>query len=207
MGTIGLTEKKRNGESAFEQFDIAKYTNKMFGKIFFIFFRHIRRRQNDRLLAKSCDPAEKLSADSHFRNGESAFEQFDIAKYTNKMFGMFGGEECMLTIQFTNRLVGVVLDRFGKEADIRKRDEEHFSVRVKVAVSGQFMVFKSLISLYLVVLLTSIGYLSKCVNAFRLQIAFKSANLRFIMELLKEPCGNEENMGERLDYAGGDSVN
>lgn len=36
------------------------------------------------------------------------------------------------------------------------------------------MVFKSLISLYLVVLLTSIGYLSKCVNAFRLQIAFKS---------------------------------
>jgi len=72
------------------------------------------------------------------RNGEAAFERFDIAKYTNKMFGMFGGEECVLTIQFTNRLIGVVLDRFGKEADIRKRDEGHFSVRVKVAVSGQF---------------------------------------------------------------------
>lgn len=72
------------------------------------------------------------------RNGEAAFEQFDIAKYTNKMFGMFGGEECILTIQFTNRLIGVVLDRFGKDVDIRKRDIEHFSVRVKVAVSGQF---------------------------------------------------------------------
>lgn len=72
------------------------------------------------------------------RNGEAAFEQFDIAKYTNKMFGMFGGEECILTIQFTNRLIGVVLDRFGKDVDIRKRDDGHFSVRVKVAVSGQF---------------------------------------------------------------------
>ena len=72
------------------------------------------------------------------RNGEAAFERFDIAKYTNKMFGMFGGEECILTMQFTNRLIGVVLDRFGKDVDIRKRDTEHFSVRVKVAVSGQF---------------------------------------------------------------------
>ena len=72
------------------------------------------------------------------RNGEAAFEQFDIAKYTNKMFGMFGGKECILTIQFTNRLIGVVLDRFGKDVDIRKRDEDHFSVRVRVAVSGQF---------------------------------------------------------------------
>lgn len=72
------------------------------------------------------------------RNGETAFEQFDIARYTNKMFGMFGGKEHILTLQFTNRLIGVVLDRFGKEADIRKRDEEHFSVRINVAVSGQF---------------------------------------------------------------------
>jgi len=84
------------------------------------------------------DKMGTIELTSKKRDGETAFEQFDIAKYTNKMFGMFGGEECMLTIQFTNRLIGVVLDRFGKEVDIRKRDENHFSVRVKVAVSGQF---------------------------------------------------------------------
>ena len=41
-------------------------------------------------------------------------------------------------MQFANRLVGVIIDRFGKEIDIRKRNEDYFSVRVKVAISGQF---------------------------------------------------------------------
>lgn len=72
------------------------------------------------------------------REGTESFERFDMAEYTNKMFGMFGGEEQIVTLQFPNYLIGVVMDRFGKEADVRKRDEEHFSVRLKVAVSGQF---------------------------------------------------------------------
>ncbi len=72
------------------------------------------------------------------REGTESFARFDIAEYTNKMFGMFGGEEQIVTLQFPNYLIGVVMDRFGKEADVRKRDEEHFSVRLKVAVSGQF---------------------------------------------------------------------
>lgn len=72
------------------------------------------------------------------RKGTESFSQFDLAKYTTKMFGMFGGEERMVTMKFSNRLIGVVMDRFGTEADIRKRDEEHFSVRIKVAVSEQF---------------------------------------------------------------------
>lgn len=72
------------------------------------------------------------------RLGIQAFKEFDIAKYTNKMFGMFGGEECMVTIRFPNRLIGVVMDRFGKEVTIRKGKEDCFSIRVKVAVSGQF---------------------------------------------------------------------
>ena len=72
------------------------------------------------------------------RLGTESFARFDIAEYANKMFGMFGGEERIVTLKFTNRLIGVVMDRFGKEADIRKRDEEHFSVRIKVAISGQF---------------------------------------------------------------------
>lgn len=72
------------------------------------------------------------------RLGTESFAQFDIAKYTTKMFGMFGGEERILTLQFSNRLIGVVMDRFGTEADVRKRDDTHFSIRIKVAVSGQF---------------------------------------------------------------------
>ncbi|MCM1386369.1 MAG: WYL domain-containing protein [Bacillus sp. (in: Bacteria)] len=72
------------------------------------------------------------------REGASLFERFDIADYANKTFGMFGGVEQSVTIQFRNQLIGVVMDRFGRDVSIRQRDEEHFSVRVTVAVSGQF---------------------------------------------------------------------
>ena len=72
------------------------------------------------------------------REGDTLFERFDIAAYANKTFGMFGGAEEVVTLQFSNALIGVVIDRFGKEVSIRKRDEGSFSVRVQVAVSGQF---------------------------------------------------------------------
>ena len=72
------------------------------------------------------------------REGAALFERFDIADYANKTFGMYGGQEETVTLLFENHLIGVVMDRFGKEAAVRIRDEAHFSVRVRVAVSGQF---------------------------------------------------------------------
>ena len=72
------------------------------------------------------------------RQGAGLFERFDIAAYANKTFGMFGGQEEIVTLEFENHFIGVVLDRFGKEVPIRKRDAQHFSVRVQVALSGQF---------------------------------------------------------------------
>lgn len=72
------------------------------------------------------------------REGAALFERFDIAAYANKTFGMFGGREEVVTLAFENRFIGVVMDRFGKDAPIRKRDDEHFSVRIQVALSGQF---------------------------------------------------------------------
>lgn len=72
------------------------------------------------------------------REGSALFEKFDIADYANKTFSMYGGKEETVTLLMENHLIGVVMDRFGKEASIRERDGEHFSVRVTVAVSGQF---------------------------------------------------------------------
>lgn len=72
------------------------------------------------------------------REGMELLKQFQIAEYANKTFGMYAGSEETVTMQFANRLIGVMIDRFGKEIDIRKRDEDYFSVRVKVAISGQF---------------------------------------------------------------------
>ena len=72
------------------------------------------------------------------RAGVAQFENMDLAAYTNRTFGMYGGQEEIVTMQFPKQLVGVVLDRFGKDAEIRSMGEDVFRVRARVAVSGQF---------------------------------------------------------------------
>lgn len=78
----------------------------------------------------------KLTQES--RTGMEQFEKVDLAEYTKQTFGMFGGEQETVTLEMTNRLIGVVMDRFGKEAEIRTKEADTFMVRIKVVVSGQF---------------------------------------------------------------------
>jgi len=69
------------------------------------------------------DKMGKVEVCREAREGVDQFAKVDLAAYTNQIFGMYGGEEQMVTLQFPNRLVGVVLDRFGREADIRQMPE------------------------------------------------------------------------------------
>lgn len=62
-------------------------------------------------------------------------KEFNPAEYAKKVFHMFGGEEEKIRLQFDNSLIGVVLDRFGIDVDIRKADEESFTVTVDALVS------------------------------------------------------------------------
>ena len=62
----------------------------------------------------------------------------DVAEYSKKVFGMYGGEPEGITIGFPEKLIGVFIDRFGKEIDIHKREEGYLSIRVSVVLSGQF---------------------------------------------------------------------
>ncbi len=73
------------------------------------------------------------------REGEECFLRFDMAVYTRKMFGMFGGEEETVKLECENSFAGVMIDRFGKDVILMKKDEGHFAVHVKVAVSRQFL--------------------------------------------------------------------
>jgi predicted DNA-binding transcriptional regulator YafY len=61
--------------------------------------------------------------------------EFDVAEYSRKLFGMYGGEEELIRLQFDNSLIGVVLDRFGMDADIQKADEHSFVVTFHAFVS------------------------------------------------------------------------
>lgn len=70
-------------------------------------------------------------------------EHFDIAEYTKKVFNMFGGEEVQVQLQFDNSLVNAVVDRFGKDVNIGKKDENSFCIWIKVAVSNTFFAWIS----------------------------------------------------------------
>ncbi|MBE7015281.1 MAG: WYL domain-containing protein [Ruminococcaceae bacterium] len=66
-------------------------------------------------------------------------KSFDLSEYAKTTFQMFGGEETSVEIQFDNKLVGVVYDRFGTDIPIIRKDDEHFVCRVNVAASTQFL--------------------------------------------------------------------
>ena len=72
------------------------------------------------------------------REGAEAFEKLDMSNYTKYTFSMFGGEVEHVTMIFQNRMMGVVIDRFGKDVVVLKEDDRHFRITVPVAVSNQF---------------------------------------------------------------------
>ncbi len=73
------------------------------------------------------------------REGKETFRQFDAAKYTKQVFGMFGGEVLRVSLEGRNDMVGVLIDRFGNDITIFPKDDNHFSASVDVAVSDHFL--------------------------------------------------------------------
>ncbi len=85
------------------------------------------------------DKMKKIGMVEELREGRHLFERFDMAAYTKKNFGMFAGEEQTVKLQFHKDLVGVVLDRFGKDIIIVPAGGDYFNVTLNVAVSEQFL--------------------------------------------------------------------
>lgn len=72
------------------------------------------------------------------REGKEAFDQIDMSAYTKYTFSMFGGGIEKVTMVFSNRMIGAVMDRFGRDVLVMKEDEGHFRITVPVAVSNQY---------------------------------------------------------------------
>lgn len=72
------------------------------------------------------------------RVGREKFQNFDLADFAKKTFGMYGGHDAEVTLRCRNELVGVILDRFGKDTMLIPEGDTHFRVHVLVAVSCQF---------------------------------------------------------------------
>ena len=72
------------------------------------------------------------------RDGQDSYTAMDMAVYARKTFGMFTGEETTVKLRFEKDMVGVVLDRLGRDVMLIPDGPEHFTVRTDVVVSPQF---------------------------------------------------------------------
>ena len=60
------------------------------------------------------------------------------AKYSNRLFGMFSGDDIPVKLKVDNSLIGVMIDRFGAGIPVMGQDDKTFETRINVTVSGQF---------------------------------------------------------------------
>ncbi|MFD1397105.1 helix-turn-helix transcriptional regulator [Kroppenstedtia eburnea] len=68
---------------------------------------------------------------------EKSFKMPDVnaAEYINKVFHMFSGEEMQVKIRFNNKLINVIIDRFGKDVSLTLPDKETFIIHATATVS------------------------------------------------------------------------
>lgn len=85
------------------------------------------------------DKMVNISVLQEKRDGKALFDSFDMAVYSKVNFGMYHGEIRKIHISFPNYMVGVFIDRFGKDIAIHPAEEENRSrIAVDIAVSKQF---------------------------------------------------------------------
>ena len=72
------------------------------------------------------------------RDGKEEFKGFDMAAYSKMNFGMYSGRKEKVKIEFNNYMVGVFIDRFGKDISIVPIDDKNSYTHVDVAISPQF---------------------------------------------------------------------
>ena len=73
------------------------------------------------------------------RLGAELFKNFDMAVYSKKTFGMYGGKDEQVTLICEDTLAGVIIDRFGQDVIMKDNGSGRFIVSVRVTVSPVFL--------------------------------------------------------------------
>ncbi|MBR2258816.1 MAG: WYL domain-containing protein [Blautia sp.] len=84
------------------------------------------------------DKMQQVRLDEKERMGKEHFDHFDLAAYSRKTFGMYGGKDVRLKLQASRELAGVVIDRFGQDVMMIPQKDGTFSFTVTVQISPQF---------------------------------------------------------------------
>ena len=91
--------------------------------------KQIRHYRVDKMISAAMTPDERAGAKER--------DALNPHEYAKQHISMFAGDERVVTIRFDKKLIGVVLDKFGKEIDVRPDGETYVKARISVAVSPQ----------------------------------------------------------------------
>lgn len=95
--------------------------------------------KNSQIRHYRVDKMLNMSITEKTRKGNQSFRDFNLPSYSKSLFGMFAGKEMTVTLVVRNDMVGVFIDRFGKDITIVPVDKKHFRTSVTVAFSRQFL--------------------------------------------------------------------
>ena len=84
------------------------------------------------------DKMEEILHTGKARNKEISAMRFNPAEYSNKIFGMYGGREELVTLECREHLAGVVIDRFGTDYTFFKTPFG-FRASVRAMISPNFL--------------------------------------------------------------------
>ena len=72
------------------------------------------------------------------RTHRKEFVEFDIEKYRQRVFSMYGGEEQEVSLQFDTLMLDDIFDKFGENVNILKVDEDTYQIKMPIQVSKTF---------------------------------------------------------------------
>ncbi|MCF0145928.1 MAG: WYL domain-containing protein [Eubacterium sp.] len=85
------------------------------------------------------DKMMKIEELDEKRKGQKKLKELDIAAYSKRLFGMFSGEPERVTLECEDHMAGVIIDRFGKDTMMIRRNNGRFTASVDVIPSDQFL--------------------------------------------------------------------
>ena len=83
------------------------------------------------------DKMERVKVIAKGRVGRDDYERMDMAKFSNRAFGMYGGREEAVVLEYQPECLDVILDRFGLDIPVQEAGDKLRS-RVQVILSDQF---------------------------------------------------------------------
>ncbi len=81
---------------------------------------------------------DKMANISLLEDTRKKVEGFSAATYTDKLFGMFGGKESLVTLRCKDHLAGEIFHRVGKSIPFTLGDHRYFQLRARLVLSPVF---------------------------------------------------------------------